>query len=111
MTSLKRVSTGNFSFENDKVYTIEEIESEENPNELLKCVDKAFYHYPKLVLNEHDEKFVKNGIPFDFKKSRTQNIYKEGDIIRVYNEKDEFFALMEVCPDDILKLRTTFYVQ
>ncbi len=111
MTSLKRVSTGNFSFENDKVYTIEEIEKEENPYALLKCVDKAFYHYPKLKLNEHEEKFVKNGIPFDFKRSKIQNIYNEGEIIRVYNEKDEFFALMEVCPDDILKLKTTFYVQ
>lgn len=111
MTSLKRVSTGNFSFENDKVYDIEEIEENENPQSLLKCVDKAFYHFPKLSLNENDEKFVKNGIPFDFKKSRIENIYKEGDLLRVYNEKDEFFALMEVCPDDILKLKTTFYVQ
>ena len=35
MTSLKRVSTGNFSFENDKVYDIEEIEENENPQSLL----------------------------------------------------------------------------
>ncbi len=111
MTSLKRVLSGNFSFENDKVYTIEEIENEENPYSLLQCVDKAFYHYPKLTMNEHEEKFIKNGIPFDFTRSRIKNIYNEGDIIRVYNEKDEFFALMEVCPDNILKLKTTFYVQ
>ncbi len=111
MTSLKRVSTGNFSFENDKVYDIEEIENITDPYTLLRPVDKAFYNYPKLVMNEHEEKFIKNGIPFDFSRSSVKNVYNEGDIIRVYNIKDEFFALMEVCPDNILKLKTTFYVQ
>ncbi len=111
MTSLKRVSTGNFSFETDKVYDMEEIENEPNPGVLLKCVDKAFYNYPKLVFNEKEEKIIKNGIPFDFSRSRFENLYNEGDILRAYNENNEFFALMEVCPENILRLKTTFYVQ
>jgi len=111
MTALKRVSTGNFSFENDYVYNIEEIEKEENPSKLLQCVDKAFYDYPKLCFNLQEERIIKNGIPFDFSRSRIKNIYNEGDILRAYSENGEFFALMEVCSENILKLKTTFYVQ
>ena len=111
MTSLRRVSTGHFSFESDKVYTLDEIEKNSDPLSLLSPIDKSFCDYAKIVFDENQEKFIKNGIPFDFSRSRIENIYNIGDIIRAYNEKNEFFALMEVCPDDILKLKTTFYVQ
>lgn len=111
MTSLRRVSTGQFSFEKNKVYTLDEIEKCSDTVSLLSPIDEAFCNYARITFDEKQEKFIKNGIPFDFLRSRIENVYNIGDIIRAYNEKDEFFALMEVCPDNILKLKTTFYVQ
>lgn len=111
MTSLERTQTGDFSMKKHKVYTVSEIEKCKDLQSLLFPLDTAFKKYPKIVMDERNEGYIKNGIPYDFSRGRLKNKYKVGDLLRVYNKRGEFFAIMEVMPNDILKLKTTFYVQ
>lgn len=110
MTSLERTQTGDFSIDKHKAYTVDEIEKCRDLKSLLFPLDTVFKKYPKIVMDERNEEYIKNGIPYDFKKGRIKNKYKVGDLLRVYNKRNEFFAVMEVMPNDILKLKTTFYV-
>lgn len=111
MTSLERTQTGNFRLDKHRVYTVSEVERCKDLKKLLFPLDMAFSKYPRIVMDEISEERIKNGIPYDLKRGKLKVKYKVGDIFRVYNQRKEFFALMEVMPKDILKLKTTFFVQ
>ena len=109
MTELKRVKSGQFSIDSSKAYTLEELEELEDISSLLHPVDSAFSDYPKYVPTPHFERLIKNGIMVDLKRLGLSHETENGKRFRVYDEKDNFFAVMEIHEEKYLKLKTTFF--
>lgn len=82
LTSLKRLSSGNFDV-NDAYY-LEAV----NNDSIIK-VGQYFNKSPKVILNDYMIKLVKNGIVLDERQIMTNEIF------RVFDENDNLVALYE----------------
>jgi tRNA pseudouridine55 synthase len=112
MTDLTRVQSGMFNLENKRAYTIAELSAFESISEIEKLlypIDTAFLSYKKLKVSNEIERLIKNGIPIDLKRAEIKNEYEINELLRVYNENDIFFAIMQIFDNNILKLKTTFF--
>lgn len=109
MTELKRVKSGRFSIDSERVHTLEELEQMEDISSLLYPVDSAFLNYPKYVPTLHFERLIKNGIMVDLKRLGLSHETENGKKFRVYGEDGTFFAIMEIFANEFLKLKTTFF--
>lgn len=109
MTELKRVKSGQFSLETSQCYTLEELENSPSLETLLHPIDEAFSGYPKLTVTPHLERLIKNGILVDLKRLGLAHETQNGKLFRVYNQNDEFFAVMQIWESGFLKLKTTFF--
>ena len=109
MTDLKRVKSGQFSLDSSQCYTLEELEAMDSVEPLLLPVDTAFLNYPKYVASPHFEKLIKNGIIVDLKRLGLSHETENQKLFRVYNQNDQFFAVMEIYEQEFLKLKTTFF--
>lgn len=112
MTDLTRVQSGIFSLENQRSYTIAELSAFESISEIEKLlypIDTAFLSYKKLKVSNEIERLIKNGIHIDLKRAEIKNEYQNNELLRVYNENDIFFAIMQIFDNNILKLKTTFF--
>ncbi|MBO5409375.1 MAG: tRNA pseudouridine(55) synthase TruB [Clostridia bacterium] len=109
MTDLKRVKSGQFSLDSSQCYTLEELEAMDSVEPLLLPVDTAFLNYPKYVASPHFEKLIKNGIMVDLKRLGLSHETENQKRFRVYNQNDQFFAVMEIYEQEFLKLKTTFF--
>lgn len=109
MTELQRVKSGQFSMENNRCYTIEELEKHSDISSLLYPVDAAFSHYPKLTVSPEMERLIKNGIIVDLKRLGISEESQNGKLFRVYTNDGIFFAVMQIWESKFLKLKTTFF--
>ena len=109
MTDLQRVKSGQFSSESSQCYTLEELEAMDSIEPLLHPVETAFLNYPKFTVSPHFERLIKNGIMVDLKRLGLSHETENGKRFRVYDEKDNFFAIMEIFEQEFLKLKTTFF--
>jgi len=105
MTDLKRVKSGNFSIEN--AYTIEELEKMEGVEQLLLPIEAAFLDYPKIIVEPDIERLIKNGIIINLTRANIKNEYEDG-LIRIYNNENDFFALMRL-ENGMLRLIKSFF--
>jgi tRNA pseudouridine55 synthase len=108
MSFLVRLRAGTFDIATAK--TLEEIEEAVKNDTLDKCtieVDSVFPEYRKLMLIHSDEKRLINGVSIRV----DDESYKEGELVRVYNSRDEFMAIGEFTEKDrcmFLKSRKLF---
>lgn len=109
MTELHRVQSGKFDVKNNRCYTLEELEQCNDLSSLLYPIDTAFLSYPKLNVNPHMERLIKNGILVDLKRLGLAHETENGKLFRVYTEDETFFAVMEIHEHEFLKLKTTFF--
>lgn len=109
MTDLRRVKSGQFSSESSQCYTLDELEEMDSIEPLLHPVDTSFLNYPKFTVSPHFERLIKNGIMVDLKRLGLSHETENGKRFRVYDEKDNFFAIMEIFEQEFLKLKTTFF--
>ena len=105
MTDLKRVQSGNFDIKN--ACTISELEQMESIESLLLPLETAFSEYPKITVPPDIERLIKNGIIIDLKRTEISPP-SAGGYVRIYNEKNEFFALM-ILKNNTLKLSKSFF--
>lgn len=88
VSKLQRRKSGIFDIKNS--YTIEELIRIKEENRLSECimpVDSLFLEYPEVVVDEKDEKKVRNGMRVPC------NHLCDGKMYRIYSEKGEFLAL------------------
>lgn len=109
MTELQRVKSGKFTLKDSHCYSLDELETQSDISHLLYPIDTAFLSYPKLTVNPHMERLIKNGIVVDLKRLGLSDETENGKLFRVYNERNEFFAVMEIWNSEFLKLKTTFF--
>lgn len=112
MTDLVRVQSGIFDMQKQKAYTIAELSSFENLDEIEKLlypVDTAFLNYKKLTVTNDIETLIKNGLAIDLKRANIPNEYENNALLRIYNQDDIFIAIMQLFDNNILKLKTTFF--
>lgn len=96
LTRLHREYT--FGFAENKMYTLEELQNKKYA-ELLSCllpVDRGILHLPKKSLVGLDVNALFHGQLIN-----NQNFGKPGDIIRLYNEQEEFLGIGEVCENNL----------
>jgi len=106
MTSLTRVQSGNFSIEN--AHTIKELSELESIEHLLYPLETAFSDYPKINVTPDIERLIKNGIVIDLKRAGIEINHNDGQIICIYNQENELFALMTLISGR-LKLYKSFF--
>lgn len=88
VSKLQRRKSGIFDIKNS--YTIEELMRIKEENRLSECimpVDSLFLEYPEVVVDEKDEKKVRNGMRVPC------SHLCDGKMYRIYSEKGEFMAL------------------
>ncbi len=102
MSALRRTKSGRFEIE--KAYTLEEIErmAEAQTFDFLTPVGEALPEYEKIVLAERNANRVRNGI-----KILVEGL-SEGEIYRVFDEKNQFLALAQQLQGKFLIIKT-FY--
>ena len=106
MTNLTRVQSGSFRLEN--AHKLSELP--EDLEKLLLPLEAAFSGYPKLKVSPDTERLIKNGIVISLKRANITLNQNDGDLICIYNEKNEFFAIMTLNSGH-LKLYKTFFTQ
>ena len=102
MSALERTRSGRFSIED--AYTTDEIEEMFKSGDLsfFTEVDKVFEEYPKLIISGRKAALMCNGV-----RVSTQGI-TEGEIYRVYDEKNNFLTISQG-ENGVLKILKTFY--
>lgn len=107
VTKLHRIQAG--PFHEDDGYTIEqlsEIRGEERAEALdglLKSVETAVDHLPRIVLNEQAAYYLRQGQPVQ--DNAILRIADTGDWVRIADESDNFLGLGEVDDDGLLAPR------
>ena len=92
MSFLVRLSAG--AFELDNAVSLEEVKVLFDSNRLeenLICVDQVFKDLKKIILDPDKLKKLINGLSINIE---SEGVNRE-DLIRVYNEKEEFIAIAE----------------
>ena len=102
MSALHRTRSGRFAIET--AYTLEQIEkmAENGDFEFLTPVSEALPEYEKIVLAERNAYRVRNGIKV------TVAGLEDGEIYRIFDEKNEFLALGRQTPER-LEIIKSFY--
>lgn len=102
MSALRRTKSGRFEIE--RAYTLEEIErmAETQVFDFLTPVGEALPEYKKIVLAERNANRVRNGI-----KISVEGL-SEGEIYRVFDEKNQFLALAQQMQGRFMIIKT-FY--
>ncbi|MBP1931536.1 tRNA pseudouridine(55) synthase TruB [Ammoniphilus resinae] len=96
MSYLQRTASGPFKLED--CYHFEEIEQavrEDQIDLLLRPLDTALVHYPKIEVPMEKKKDVWNG-----KRLKIPSEFAEGQLIRVYSVEQQFLALYKVVRDE-----------
>lgn len=109
MVSLKRVKNGNFCLDNMKVLSLDNFKNAQDVENFLLPPDYVFRHLKALTLNSFCERIMKNGIPVNLTRANIPNIYENGELIRIYNEENEFLAICRITDNVLLKLEITFF--
>lgn len=94
MKSLVRTRVGNFRLED--ALTLEQIEKrKENPETFLRPVDSLFDSYPACFVSPYAMKFLQNGniVSAKFCESEGGHTPADGEMIRMYSDSGEFFAI------------------
>jgi len=108
MTDLKRVKNGDFDLD-DTVKVPDNFKAPEDVENALLPPDYVFKNLKAIKLNLFCERILKNGIPVNLVRANIPNIYENGELIRIYNENDEFLAICRLTDDVLLKLEITFF--
>jgi tRNA pseudouridine55 synthase len=108
MSFLLRTSSGIFSI--DDAVTLEEFKELSSNNKIrniIRPIDTMFLHYPKIRVNEKDERLVLNG-----NKIIISNI-EQGQKYRIYNKEDKFLCVSQAVKENkdviSLKIKKSFY--
>ena len=103
MTKLRRTKTGIFDI--SESHTLEELGTLKKETGTLKqvliTVDKLFYEYPEIILNEKQKKSVTNGVRMTYKGMENQ-------VYRVYDENKNFLCISKII-DGKLTLEKSFW--
>ncbi|MBR0027484.1 MAG: tRNA pseudouridine(55) synthase TruB [Clostridia bacterium] len=103
MTKLRRTKTGIFDI--SESHTLEELGTLKKETGTLKqvliTVDKLFYEYPEIILNEKQKKSVTNGVRMTYKG-------RENQVYRVYDENKNFLCISKII-DGKLTLEKSFW--
>ena len=105
MASLRRLSVGSFDIGGCR--TLEELEnmSADSRAESLRPVESAFGELPKVQLDENFFRLIKNGVRIA--QHRLHLRFENGQKLRLFDPRGNFFALGEITPDENeLSIRT-----
>jgi len=97
MTSLHRTELGILK---NNMLTIQQLETTENPHELLLSMDSALIEYDKTQLTIEQQQTLTHGLRFNTE--LTPAIY------RLYDSKNKFLGLGEVQNNDQMKVKSLF---
>ena len=82
MTSLTRISQGNFKLENAR-------KSSDVTKENIICIEDAFKNLDKILINTNDEKKFINGVSLP-------NLHHKDSLLRVYSKSNIFLGIGEI---------------
>ena len=87
MTSLTRISQGNFRLENAR-------KSSDVTKENIICIEDAFKNLDKILINTNDEKKFINGVSLP-------NLHHKDSLLRVFSKSNIFLGIGEIKGNDL----------